>query len=130
MYKIMTVWDMQEAFKRYGRENYFSDEGLEKIDNFYIDCCDRIVPAGTEKEFDVIAISCDWNEYGNGVVLDFDDFINDFGYLVEGEFDYILEGKEFEELEEEEKVNMICEALESKTYCVRLENGNILQMTF
>lgn len=36
-----------------------------------------------------------WDGYGNGVVSDFDDFIN--------EFDYLLEGKEFEELEEEEK---------------------------
>ena len=130
MYKIMSVWDMQEAFKAFNRENYFSDEGLEAIDNSYMECCNEIVPLGCEIEFDVIAISCDWNEYGNGVVLSFDDFINDFGYLLESEFDYLLAGKEFEELEKEEKINIICEALESKTYCVRLENGNILQMIF
>ena len=126
MYKIMSVWDMQEAFKEHNRENYFSDEGLEEIDNFYMDCCNENVGI----EFDVIALSCDWNEYGNDVVLSFDAFINDFGYLLENEFDYLLEGKEFEELEKEEKINIICEALESKTYCVRLENGNILQMIF
>ena len=126
MYKIMSVWDMQEAFKEYNRENYFSDEGLEEIDNFYMDCCNENVGI----EFDVIALSCDWNEYGNDVVLSFDAFINDFGYLLENEFDYLLEGKEFEELEKEEKIDKLCEALESKTYCVRLENGNILQMIF
>ena len=38
MYKIMSVWDMQEAFRRHGRENFFSDEGLEEIDNFYMEC--------------------------------------------------------------------------------------------
>ena len=38
MYKIMSVWDMQEAFKAFNRENYFSDEGLEAIDNFYMEC--------------------------------------------------------------------------------------------
>lgn len=130
MYKIMTVQDMQEAFKAHGRENYFSDEGLEEIDNLYMECYNENAPVGCEIEFNVIAISCEWNEYGNGVVLSFDDFINDFGYLLEGEFDYILEGNEFEELEKEEKIDKLCEALESKTYCARLENGNILQMIF
>ena len=130
MYKIMSVWDMQEAFKRHNRENYFSDEGLEEIDNFYMECCNKNVPVGCEVEFDVIAISCDWIEYGDGVVLGFDALINDFGYLLDSEFDYLLEGKEFEELEKEEKIDIICEALESKTCCIRLENGNILQMIF
>ena len=126
MYKIMSIWDMQEAFKEHNRENYFSDEGLEEIDNFYMDCCNENVGI----EFDVIALSCDWNEYGNGVVLSFDNFISDFKYLLENEFEYLLEGKEFEELEKEEKIDKLCEALENKTYCVRLENGNILQMIF
>ena len=119
MYKIMTVWDMQEEFNSYNRENYFSDEGLEFIDNYYIDCCSSCGEIGAEVEFDVIEICCEWNEYGNGVVLDFDDFINDFEYLTEDE-----------ELEENEKIDAICQKLEEKTYCVKLENGNILQMIF
>lgn len=123
MYKIMSVWDMQEEFKAYGRENYFSDEGLEAIDNFYIDYCSCCGEIGTEVEFDVIAICCDWYEYGDGVVLGFDSFINDFEYLLDDEEDD-------EELEEEEKVDAIFKKLEDKTYCVRLENGNILHMTF
>lgn len=120
MYKIMNVWDMQEEFNAYGRENYFSNEGLEAIDNYYIGCCSCSGEIGTEVEFDVIAICCDWNEYGNGVVLGFDDFISDFEYLIDDE----------EELEEEEKVDAIFKKLEDNTYCVRLENGNILHMTF
>ena len=122
MYKIMSVWDMQEEFNAYGRENYFSDEGLEAIDNFYIDCYPNGGEIGTEVEFDVIAICCDWNEYGDGVVLGFDDLISDFEYLLDNEED--------EELGEEEKIDTIFKKLEDETYCIRLENGNILQMIF
>lgn len=123
MYKIMTVWDMQEEFTEYGRKNYFSDEGLETIDNYYIDCYSGGGEVGTEVEFDVIAICCDWNEYGDGVVLGFDDFISDFEYLID-------DNEEDEELEEDEKIDAIYQKLEDKTYCIRLENGNILQMIF
>ena len=123
MYKIMSVWDMQKEFNAYGRENYFSDEGLEAIDNYYINnrlCCGGI---GTEVKFDVVAICCDWNEYGDGVVLGFDSFINDFEYLLDND-------KEDKELEEEEKIDAIFKMLEDKIYCIRLKNGNILHMTF
>ena len=123
MYKIMSVRDMQEAFIAYDRENYFSDEGLEEIDNFYMECCNENAPVGCEVEFDVITICCDWNEYGNGVVLSFDDFINDFQYLVEDDED-------FTEWNKEEKIYWICQELENRTYYTKLENGNILQMTF
>ena len=121
MYKIMSVWDMQKEFNVYGRENYFSDEGLEAIDNCYIDCYSNGGEVGTEVEFDVIAICCDWNEYGDGVVLGFDDFINDFEYLLDDDD---------EELEEDEKIDAILQKLEDNTYCIRLENGKILQMIF
>lgn len=119
MYKIMSVWDMQKEFNAYGRENYFSDEGLEAINNYYIDCYSYCGEIGREAEFDVIEICCDWTEYGDGVVLGFDDFITDFEYLLDDE-----------ELEEDEKIDAIYQKLEDKTYCVRLENGNILQMIF
>lgn len=123
MYKIMSVWDMQEEFNAYGRENYFSDEGLEAIDNYYIDCQSNGGEVGTEVKFDVIAICCDWNEYGDGVVLGFDDFLADFEYLLD-------DNEEDEELEEDEKIDAIYQKLEDKTYCIRLKNGNILQMIF
>ena len=122
MYKIMSVWDMREEFNAYGRENYFSDEGLEEIDNYYTACCFDGGEVGTAVEFDVVALCCDWNEYGNGVVLGFDDFISDFEYLIDNEED--------EELEEEEKIDTIFKKLEEKTYRIRLKNGNILLMTF
>ena len=54
MYKIMSVWDMQEEFDAYGRENYFSDEGLEAIDNYYIDWCPNGGEIGTEVDRKVI----------------------------------------------------------------------------
>lgn len=119
MYKIMSVWDMQKEFNAYGRENYFSDEGLEVIDSYYNDCSPNSGGTDADVEFDVIAICCDWNEYGNGVVLGLDSFINDFEYLLDDE-----------EEEEDEKIDAIYQKLEDKTYCIRLENGNILHMTF
>lgn len=119
----MSVQDMQEDFRRYGRENYFSDEGLEVIDSYYNDCYPNGGGIDADVEFDVIAICCDWNEYGNGVVLGFDSFINDFEYLLDNE-------EENEELEEQEKVDAIFKILKDKTYCIRLENGNILHMSF
>lgn len=119
MYKVMTVCDMQDEFNSCGHENYFSNEGLEAIDNYYIDCCSSCGEIGAEVEFDVIEICCEWNEYGNGVVLDFDDFIDDFEYLIRDK-----------DLEDDEKIDAIYQKLEDKTYCVKLENGNILQMIF
>lgn len=121
MYKIMNVWDMQEEFIKYGRKNYFSDEGLEEIDNYYIDCYSGGGEVGTEIEFDVVAICRDWNEYGNGVVLDFNDFVNDFEYLVKDDVN---------NWNDEEKFDAIYEKLEEQTYCIKLDNGNILQMAF
>lgn len=105
MYKVMSIREMQEEFNSYNRENYFSDEGLEFIDNYYIDCYSSCGEIETAVEFDVVAICCDWNEYGNGVVLDFDDFINDFEYLIDDED---------EELEEDEKIDAIYQKLEEK----------------
>ena len=122
MYKIMSIWDMQEEFTAYGREGYFSDEGLEAIDNYYIDCYSGGGEIGTEKEFDVISICCDWSEYGNNVVLSFQDFISDFSYLLDDEED--------NEEDDEELIDAIFQHLEDKTYVERLENGNILHRVF
>ena len=124
MYKIMDVYDMQKEFTEYGRENYFSDEGLETIDSYYIDCYSGGGEVGTEVEFDVIAICCEWSEYGDGVVLDFDSFILDY--------DYLLEEDEIAETEDNKEmlVDAICQKLEEETIVERLENGNVLLMEF
>ena len=124
MYKIMTVWDMQEEFTEYGRKNYFSDDGLEVIDDYYIDCYSGGGEVETEVEFDVIAICCEWSEYGDGVVLDFDSFISDYEYL--------LEEEEIAETEDNKEmlVDAICQKLEEETIIERLENGNVLLMEF
>lgn len=104
-------------------KNYFSDEGLEAIDNYYIDCYSGGGEVGTEVEFDVVAICCDWNEYGDNVTLSFQDFISDFSYLLD---DYEIEGTE----DDKELIDTIFQILENKTYMERLENGNILQAIF
>lgn len=123
MYKIMSVWDMQKEFTECNRENYFSDEGLEAIDAYYIDCYSGGDEIGTEVEFDVIAICCEWSEYGD-TVLGFDDFISDYNDL--------LSEEEIAEAEDDEEIliDAICQRLEEKTIMDRLENGNILLMEF
>lgn len=124
MYKIMSVWDMQKEFNTCGRENYFSDEGLEAIDNYYIDCYSGGGEVGTEVEFDVVAICCDWNEYGDGVILGFDDFISDY--------DYLLDDNEIATAEDDKEIliDAICQQLEEKTTVERLENGDVLLLAF
>lgn len=105
------------------RKNYFSDEGLETIDAYYIDCYSGGGEVGTEVEFNVIAICCEWSEYGN-TVLSFDDFISDY--------DYLLSGEEIAKTEDDKEmlVDAICQKLEEKTIVERLKNGNVLLIEF
>lgn len=104
----------KSLFEDYDRD-YFTTTALEAILDYY----DEI---DENTEFDVIAICCDWNEYGEGSALKFSDFINDYGYLMDDE--------EFPELDTDDQVEALIEELEEHTYITRLENGNILLQAF
>jgi hypothetical protein len=59
MIQTISVYDFRDAFKRYGRGDQFSYEGLELIFD-YIKEYEQ--SAGEQVEFDVIALCCEWCE--------------------------------------------------------------------
>lgn len=104
----------RDMFKAYDRD-YFTTTALEAILDYY----DEI---DENAEFDVIAICCEWNEYGDGSALTFSNLLNDY--------DYLMDGEEFSELDTNDQVEALIEELEEHTYITRLENGNILLQVF
>ncbi len=55
----ISVYDFRDAFKRAGRENQFSYEGLSVLFDYLEECETDI---GEEWELDVIALCCDFAE--------------------------------------------------------------------
>ena len=102
----------KHLFEDYDRD-YFTTTALETILDYYDEVDENT-------EFDVISICCDWNEYGNGAALNLNDFINDYGYLID----------DIDEIEEDEQTDAIITALEEKTFITLLGNGNILVQVF
>ena len=55
-------WDFQDAFRQAGRQDNFSDAGLDALFDYFEelenDC-------GIEIELDVVAICCEYTEYEN-----------------------------------------------------------------
>lgn len=103
---------MKEMFKNWNRD-YYTYEGCETLLEFYDEIDENI-------EFDVIAICCDWNEYGETPCLKWKDFISDYGYL--------LEDEETAEMTDDEKINTIIEKLEDKTTVIKLSNSVLIEV--
>lgn len=97
---------MKEMLNKVNRD-YFTFEGLENIIEWY----DEVDP---DFEFDVIAICCEWSEYGDTPCLTWKDFINDYEYLLED-----IE----KALTDEEKIDLIIETLEDRTSVIRLSDS-------
>lgn len=113
----------KDFFKAYDRD-YFTITALEAILDYY----DEI---GDDVEFDVIAICCDWNEYGNNCTLNFSNFLNDYSYLMDGDDDFNdLDDDEDEDEKVDVLIEKLIEELEKHTYITRLKNGNILMQVF
>ena len=88
--------------------DYFTLESLETLLTWYNDCY------GEDFEFDPIAICCEWNEYGDTPALTWNDFLNDYEYLLED-----IE----KALTDEEKIDLIIEMLEDRTSVIRLSES-------
>lgn len=106
----------KHIMRDYGRD-YFTTTALEAIFDYY----DEI--DGGNTEFDPIAICCDWNEYGDGAALSFSDFVNDYSYLMDGDED-------FNDLDDDDKIDTLINEIDARTYIMQLENGNILLAVF
>ena len=97
---------MKEMFKSWDRD-YYTYEGCEGLEEWY----DEVDP---DFNFDVIAICCEWNEYGNTPCLTWQDFISDYEYLLED-----IE----KHLTDKEKIDLIIETLEDRTSVIRLSDS-------
>lgn len=103
----VNAYMMKETMVNRNRDD-FTFEGLETLLNWYDDCY------GENFEFDPIAICCDWNEYGDTPCLTWNDFLNDYEYLLE-DIEKVLT--------EEEKIDLIIETLEDRTTVIRLSDS-------
>lgn len=119
---VSSSYMMKSLMAEAGRD-YYSHDGYEYLLDFY----DSL---GDDMEFDAVAISCEWNEYGDGVTLSFNSFLSDYGYLADcGGWSY-NQLKDLTDDEKSEAVDELVEALEDRTTVVRLDNGNVLVMEF
>lgn len=119
---VDSTYFMKDLMAKAGRD-YYSLDGYE----FLLDYYDSL---GDDIEFDAVAISCEWNEYGNGVTLGFNSFLSDYGYLAEcGGWSY-NQLKDLTDDEISEAVDELVDALEDKTTAVKLSNGNVMVLEF
>ena len=99
---------MKEMFKNWNRD-YYTYGACEALLEFY----DEI---DENAEFDVIAICCDWNEYGETPCLKWSDFLIDYCYILDD-----IENSD--EMTDEEKIDAIIDELENKTTVIRLSDS-------
>lgn len=99
---------MKEYFVNWNRD-YYTFEALETLLEYY----DEVNP---DMELDVIAICCDWNEYGNTPCLKWNDFISDYKHLLEDE-------ENVDNMTDEEKKDCLIEKLEEFTIIYRLSDS-------
>lgn len=69
MYQSVSSWDFKDAFKQAGRENQFSQAGLDALFT-YLEYYEE--ETGEQIELDVIAICCEYTEYDNLAELQID----------------------------------------------------------
>ena len=100
----------KHMMRDWGRD-YFTTTARDTIIEYYDEVDENT-------EFDPVAICCEWNEYGEGSALTINDFMNDYGYLLD------------DEDEDKKTVDRLLEIIEDHTYVTRLDNDNILLMTF
>ncbi len=105
---------MHDMFKAWDRD-YYTYEACEALINWH----DEVDP---DFDFDVIAVCCDWSEYGDTPCLTWKNFMDDYGYLLdEDDID--------DDASCEEKREALIDILENKTTVLRLSNS-VLVMAF
>ena len=71
MIQTIDFYDFRDAFKRYGRSDQFSHEGLKLIFD-YIEDYER--DSGEQVEFDMIGLCCEWAEEDAATLAQYYDF--------------------------------------------------------
>lgn len=105
---------MHNMFKECNRD-YYTYEACEALIEWY----DEVDP---DAEFDVIGVCCGWSEYGKTPCLTWEDFLSDYGYLLdEADID--------DDASDEEKREALIDILKDKTTALRLSDS-VLVMAF
>jgi hypothetical protein len=109
MKQTVYLGDFRDAFKKMGRDNQFSYDGLGMIFNYFEQLEDDM---GTEVELDVIAICCDFDE-------------SHWGEIAENY------GIEIDPNDDEASAEMVLEHLEKNTQVVGMtDEGYIIYQNY
>lgn len=101
---IDNAYQLEQLFREYGRENYFSHEGFNALYDYLEELSKE---TGTDFKVDVIALCCDFTEYES-----WEELYNDYAYS------YNNESKTFEELEEEGELEDFKEWVQNRTIVI------------
>lgn len=114
--------ELQKEFQEYDRD-YYSLDGYDALLEFYDEIDEDI-------ELDVIETCTDCTEYGDYSSCDFQDLINDYGYIYTKE-EYLSNNDIVEEdFDEKEYISELIDELEIKTTVLRLNNGDYIIFSF
>lgn len=97
---------LQQLFREYGRENYFSPEGFDALYDYLDEYSDA---TGEPLEIDVIGICGDFTEYES-----YKELYNDYSYS------YNNESKTFDELETDSELDDFKEWLNDNTLVIEV----------
>lgn len=103
---INNGYQLEQLFREYGRENYFSYEGFNALYDYLDEYSNEV-----EEDFkvDVIALCCDFTEY-----LNWNKLYNKYSYS------YNNESKTFEELEECNELDNFKEWVQDRTTVIEV----------
>lgn len=101
-------YQLEQLFREYGREDYFSLEGFDALYNYLDEYSDEV---GEPFKVDVIALCCDFTEYSG-----WEELYNIYSYS------YNYKSKTFEELEENEELDDFTEWVQDRTTVIEVTN--------
>lgn len=105
---IDNAYQLEELFRKCGRENHFSYEGFDALYDYLDEYSDEM---DKPFEVDVIALCCDFTEYSG-----WEELYNNYSYS------YNNESKTFEELEDDDELDEFKEWVQNRTTVIEVTN--------
>lgn len=105
---IDNAYQLEELFRKCGRENHFSYEGFDALYDYLDEYSDEM---DKPLEVDVIALCCDFTEYSG-----WEELYNNYSYS------YNNESKTFEELEDDDELDEFKEWVQNRTTVIEVTN--------
>ena len=122
MKTFLNGYDLKEEFVNYERD-YFSLDGYDALLNFYDEIDENM-------ELDVISICGECTEYGKYSTYNFNDLIDDYGYIyTKSEYlsDNDITSKDFNQ---EDYISELITHIENKTQVLNLKTGDYIIFSF